>query len=363
MSTGTGAGTAECPPIPSGASARKSAGASGSRPKAFLIDTPNNPFFHDVLRPDALERLRGLLDLDPRIVTPDSFPRLAEDLLEAEVLVGTWGFPVQLAEDLAALPKLRLVLYAGGSVKGLARPFLERGIEVVTGKDTNAVAVAEFCLAQILLSNKGYFRNTRMCRRPETAHQLTAYTGPGNYGETVALLGYGAIARHLRGLLRGVHLKVLVVDPTIDLSDAEDEGIELVSLERAFEDALLVSNHLPNLATLQNVLGADLFRRLPESATFINTGRGQQVDEPGLIEVLRERPDLTALLDVTHPEPPLPGSPLYDLPNVHLSSHIAGVVGNERRRLTDSIEAECKRFLQGEKLHHATRLEELELMA
>jgi phosphoglycerate dehydrogenase-like enzyme len=355
--------TAESSPNTPSNSVRKSAGLTGMRPKAFLLNTPDNPFFHDVLRPDALERLRELLDLDQRIVTPDSFPLLAKDLLEAEVLVGTWGFPIQLAKDLAALPKLRLVLYAGGSVKALARPFLERGIKVVSAQQTNAVAVAEFCLAQILLSNKGYFRNTRMCRRPDTAHQLLAYTGPGNYGQTVALLGYGAIARHLRGLLRGIHLKVLVVDPTINLSDAEDEEIELVSMERAFKDAMLVSNHLPNLENLQNVLGANFFRSMPENATFINTGRGQQVDELGLIEVLRERSDLTALLDVTNPEPPLPGSPLYDLPNVQLSSHIAGVVGKERRRLTDSIEAECQRFLQGEKLHYATRLEDLELMA
>ena len=360
----TDVGIAECPPFAStsGASVGNSAGSIGLRPKAFLLDTPGNPFFHEVLRPVVLERLRQLLDLDSRIVTPYSFSGLENDLAEAEVLVGTWGFPVQLAEDLAVLPKLRLVLYAGGTVKSFARPFLERGIEVVGGRHTNAVAVAEFCLAQIILSNKGYFRNTRMCRHPETAHQLVAYTGPGNYGETVALLGYGAIARHLRGLLRNLNLKVLVVDPTVDSLDAASEGIELVGLERAFEDALLVSSHLPNFPSLQNVLGADLFRRMPEGATFLNTGRGQQVDEAGLIEVLRERADLTALLDVTHPEPPLPGSPLYNLPNVQLSSHIAGVVGNERRRLTDLIEAECKRYLQGEKLQHATRLEELELM-
>ena len=100
-----------------------------------------------------------------------------------------------------------------------------------------------------------------------------------------------------------------------------------------------------------------------KGATFINTGRGQQVDEEGLVTVLRERTDLFALLDVTHPEPPLAGSPLYELPNVQLSSHIAGVVGNERRRLTDLIETELERFLKGTPLQHAARLEELERMA
>ena len=227
----------------------------------------------------------------------------------------------------------------------------------------NAVAVAEFCLAQIILSNKGYFRNTLMCREPQTAHQSIAHTGPGNYGETVALLGYGAIARQLRGLLRMLNLKVLVLDPTLSSSEAQKEEVELVDFQCAFETALVVSNHLPNLPALEKVLRADLFRRMRPNATFINTGRGQQVDEDGLVEVLRDRPDLTALLDVTHPEPPLPGSPLYKLPNVQLSSHIAGVVGDERRRLTDLIETELVQFLKGAPMHHSATLEELERIA
>lgn len=66
-----------------------------------------------------------------------------------------------------------------------------------------------------------------------------------------------------------------------------------------------------------------------QGATFINTGRGAQVDEAGLIEVFKRRPDLTALLDITCPEPPEDGSELYTLPNIHLSSHIAGSKNDE----------------------------------
>ena len=72
-------------------------------------------------------------------------------------------------------------------------------------------------------------------------------------------------------------------------------------------------------------------------ATFINTGRGAQVIERDLIAVLADWPGLTAFLDVTWPEPPEKESPLYALPNVSLSSHIAGSINDEVVRMADYV--------------------------
>jgi len=69
-------------------------------------------------------------------------------------------------------------------------------------------------------------------------------------------------------------------------------------------------------------------------ATFINTGRGAQVVEEALADVLRSRPDLTAVLDVTWPEPPVAGHPFYSLPNCVLTPHIAGSSGDEVHRMS-----------------------------
>ena len=335
----------------------------GTRPRAFVVGTQGNEYPQEIFSPEVRAKFGAFIDLDSRVVTPQNFGSLRHDLASAEILLGTWGFPVDLASALAALPKLRLVLYGAGSVKGFAEPFLQRGIPVVGGRDANAVAVAEFCLAQIILCNKGYFRNTRMCRAVETAHQSVAYTGSGNYGETIALLGYGAIARRLRKMLHLLCLRVLVVDPTIDSVIAQKEQIQLVSLDDAFANASVVSNHLPDLAQLELAITGRHFRLMRPSASFINTGRGRQVDESALAEVFREREDLTALLDVTRIEPPDRESPLYSLPNVQISSHIAGVVGDERRRLTDLLLQELSRFLCVEPLQHASRIQDLELMA
>jgi len=69
-----------------------------------------------------------------------------------------------------------------------------------------------------------------------------------------------------------------------------------------------------------------------------------------MIEVLRQRPDLFAVLDVTYPEPPQPGSPLYTLPNVVLTPHIAGSMDGECRRMGRTMVEELRRYLAGEPL-------------
>jgi phosphoglycerate dehydrogenase-like enzyme len=204
--------------------------------------------------------------------------------------------------QLDRLPALRAVFYAAGSVRSFATSLLARDILVVSAWAANAVPVAEFTLAQILLANKGYFRNVAEYRGPE--HRRGAFSGRGNFGATVSLLGAGQIGRKLIELLRPFHLRVLVWDPFLSPNDAEALGVEKVQLSEAFARGDVVSNHLANVPDTVGLLNGALFASLPPNATFINTGRGATVNEPEMIRVLRERPDLFALLDVTDPEPP-----------------------------------------------------------
>lgn len=100
------------------------------------------------------------------------------------------------------------------------------------------------------------------------------------------------------------------------------------------------------------MLDRRLFERLREGATFINTGRGAQVVEADLIAVLKERPDLTALLDVTAPEPPAADSELWRLPNVAISPHIGGTTGHEVVRLADCAIEEFEVWRTGKPLRY-----------
>lgn len=308
------------------------------------------------------ERIAARTDLLPGVIIPARLSEHLPALRDVEVIFSTWGMPALTGEQLDALPRLKAVFYAAGSVQGFARPLLARGITVVSAWRANAVPVAEFTLAQILLAGKGYFRNEREYGG-SPGGGLPAFRGPGNYGETVALLGAGAVGRVLIDLLRPFRLRVVVFDPFLSDAAAAEMGVERVSLEEAFARAFVVSNHLADKPETEGLIDGGRLSLLRDGAVFINTGRGRTVAEAGLVETLRRRPDLTALLDVTHPEPLPPDSPLLGLPNVRVTSHIAGSNNDETRRMADYCIEEFDRYARGEPLHHAVTLEMLDVMA
>ena len=236
------------------------------------------------------KQIAEVTDLMPEIVNAGNFDSM--DLKDVEVIFSTWGMMCFTDEQLDRMPNLKAVFYGAGATDYFARPLLARGIKVISAWKANAIPVAEFVLAQIILSMKNYFSN----------NWNNKFAGPGCYGETVALIGAGAISSKLQEMLKVLNLNVLVIPSRPER--------RTISLEEAFRTAYVVSNHLPNREDNQKVLTKELFASMRQGATFINTGRGAQVDEAGLIEVLKARPDLTALLDVTFPEPPEAGSEL-----------------------------------------------------
>jgi phosphoglycerate dehydrogenase-like enzyme len=324
-------------------------------PKVALIANPSwlpeEPIAH-VYGEQRLARLRGMADVHPMVLTSANLSQELPKLAEVEALFSTWGMIALTPDQIAHMPKLKAVFYAAGAAGGFAGPFIDRGISVCSAVEANAIPVAEFCLGQILLSCKGYFANTQRCR--DGIYPPRDTIGRGVYGETVALLGIGAISRHLLRLLAPMHLQVVAVSNYLagrPESEVRAMGIErLVSLEEAFAQGYVVSNHLPDKPGNKGIIGARHFASMRPGATFINTGRGAQVDEAGMVEVLARRTDLTALLDVTHPEPPVAGSPLNSMPNIFRSSHIAGSANDEVRRLADWMIDDFERMLAGKPL-------------
>ena len=280
------------------------------------------------------KQIAEVTDLMPEIVNAGNFDSV--DLKDVEVIFSTWGMMNFTGEQLDRMPNLKAVFYGAGATDYFARPLLARGIKVISAWKANAIPVAEFVLAQIILSMKNYFSN----------NWNNKFAGPGCYGETVALIGAGAISSKLQEMLKvlNMNLNVLVIPSRPER--------RTISLEEAFRTAYVVSNHLPNREDNQKVLTREMFASMRQGATFINTGRGAQVDEAGLIEVLKARPDLTALLDVTFPEPPEAGSELYTLPNVRLTTHIAGSLNDEVHRMADYVIGDYLHFAAGEPLEH-----------
>lgn len=308
--------------------------------------------------------------------TPDNvvsvFGRKDQVFCKADILKGgfedtryifsTWGMPAFTEQEIRTyLPSVRAVFYGAGTVQGFARPFLNCGVKVFSAWAANAVPVAEYTVAQIILANKGFFKTMRYTDR--SASNTLAKQYPGNYDVAVGIIGAGMIGKLVIRMLKAYNLDVLVFDPFLPDEKARELGVQKVSLETLFTECQVVSNHLANNEQTKNMLTGQLFEKMRPYATFINTGRGAQVVEPDMIRVLQERPDLTAVLDVTYPEPPEENSLLYMLPNCILTPHIAGSLGNEVRRMGKYMEQEYDCFLQGKPCRYEVTLDMLQTMA
>jgi phosphoglycerate dehydrogenase-like enzyme len=175
----------------------------------------------------------------------------------------------------------------------------------------------------------------------------------------VALLGAGAVATKLIELIQHFKLEVIVFDPSLTKERAEGLGVKAVTLGTAFREGLVVSNHLIDNPATVGLIDAELLGSMRRGATFINTGRGRTVRTQDLVQVLSYRHDLTALLDVTDPEPLPDNSPLRGLANVIVSTHIAGAIGDELLRLADCAIEEFDRLRQGKALRYQVFIHDL----
>ncbi|RXZ67143.1 hydroxyacid dehydrogenase [Agromyces albus] len=265
-------------------------------------------------------------------------------LARADALLTGWDTPPLTAAALDAAPRLRHVIHAGGAVEWLF-PDGGRGIEASDTGAVNATPVAEYALAMVLLANKDAFRARELYRdRRAYIDREEEFEASGNHIRTVGVVSASRTGRALIELLRPfATLRVLVYDPYLGARDAHALGVESVTLAQLMRSSDVVTLHPPVLPDTIGMISEEMLALLPDGATLINTARGEIVDQAALERELRSR-RIKAILDVSEPEPLPASSPLYDLPNVFLTPHIAGSMGTELRRMGDEVAAILTRF-------------------
>ena len=329
----------------------------------FLCDVPS--VISMVYPPETVARLKAEAHLDEVVFTKADVLAKPDAFTDVSYIFSTWEMPVFTKGEISTyFPGLKCVFYGAGSVQSFARPFLELGITVISAWVANAVPVAEYTVSQILLANKGMFSTSRLLkqgRSTESIHCRGQY--PGNFDVAVGLIGVGQISRLVIQLLRQHRLRIKVCSHSLSEHAAKELGVELCSLEELFATCQVVSNHLADNPSTKGRLQKKHFASMLPYATFLNTGRGAQVVEADLANVLKHRPDLTAVLDVTDPEPPLEEHPFYHLPNCILTPHIAGSSGREVYRMSEYMIDEFIRFRDGEPCRYVVTLDMLKTMA
>ncbi|MBP2414725.1 phosphoglycerate dehydrogenase-like enzyme [Arthrobacter stackebrandtii] len=298
---------------------------------------------------DALDSGADLLSREP--MTEFTSPQSLALLAEAEALITGWGTAMIDAAVLDAAPNLRYILHSAGTVKyHVGEACWERGIQVSTAADANSVPVAEYTVAMVILANKRVLQVGRKVHAQRTmVHAEAEFPSLGNYNKRVGIIGASKIGRHVMRLLAQYELEVVLADPFVSDAEATALGASKVTLEELCATSDVVSLHAPSLPSTRNMINAELIAGFKSGATFINTARGEIVDQDALLARI-QRGDLYAVLDVTTPWDLPPDSGLFTHPNVLLTPHMAGSLGTELERMAMSTVAEAHRLGRGEPL-------------
>jgi len=320
----------------------------------------------NIYGPDQIRQIEEMTTLlHPPLTGVEILSR--PDLLEkADIIFSGWGMCQADRSFLDTAAHLKALFYGAGSVRGfMTDDLMASGIPVTTAYAANAVPVAEFTFAQIIMAlKKGfYFARSGFGTGAWEREKADRENIPGCYGSTVGLVSLGMIGSRVLNLLSHLDVRIKVYDINRDEALAVEKGFTYCSLEEVFESCDVVSLHTAYLPATKGMITPSLLQSMKQGASLINTARGGLIDEPGMISVLRERSDLSAYLDVLSPEPPSRDNPLLSMSNVFITPHIAGSLQTECRRMGQIAVEECRRFLSGEPLMWQVTEKMLETMA
>lgn len=347
---------------PSGSVLERDAGSlTGVRPRAaFLLDPAS---LNLIYGPEEMKELTRLTQLSEIVVPFRDWRLYPHVLADAEYLFSGWSAPLMDEAFLRTAPKLRAVFYGAGSVRYFLTPaFWERDIVVTSASLANAIPVAEYTVGTTLLSLRHFWSMSREASQGRGWGDHTRPI-PGSFRATVGLLSFGAIGRTAARMLRNFDLRVIVHCPYLEKEEAASCGVERVGLDELFRRSDVVSVHTPVLPETIGLVDGRLMELMKPGATLINTARGVILAQREVEAVLRRRPDLHAILDVTDPEPPQPDDSLLSLPNVIVTPHIAGSHGRDCQRMGHYMVEDLKNLLAGRPLRWRVTRDHLERMA
>lgn len=324
-------------------------GSSRNRPGALVLN--RFPFTGTVYNQSALEWIGNHFDVRASDWSGKDLRDSCETYESVQALFATWGLPPLDPPILERLPNLRIVFHAAGAWETRYTEAAQaRGIVFCNTVDLNSEYVARQTCASIILALKGFF-STRESMRSGQPWAEAASLARGCYRASVGLVGFGNIGRKVAEFLKRDGITVHACDPGIAEEAMAEHGVHpAANLENLFAESHVVSLHLPGIRETERIISRRLLERLPHGGTLLNTSRGSVIDEEALLETLRSRPDVTAILDVCASEPADPDSPLLAQSNCFLTPHISGAIGREREHLGDAMVEESLRWLRGEPL-------------
>jgi len=293
----------------------------------------------------ALESLKTHGDVDLYTSRPDTQDELIRRIRGAHTVVNIRAYCKFTAEVLQACPGLKhLAVWGTGTDHVDLAAAKARGILVTNTPNTATDSVAEQGLALMLaVARKIPFIDAQVKRGEWVRGMLTQLAG-----KTLGVLGTGAIGMRMAQLGKGIGMHVIAWTYHPDPVKAEALGWRyLPTMAEVLQQADVVSLHLRYSPDTEHIIGVKELALMKPTALFVNTARGQLVDQKALYEALHNSQIAGAGLDVFEQEPIDPHDPLLTLPNVVLSPHTAGTTPEAFMNGLELCAANVAAFLAG----------------
>jgi len=285
---------------------------------------------------------------------PDVWP-------EVEVLCTFGALP-----EVAQAPRLRWVqLLSAGANHAIDHPVFRDDVLLTTASGIHAINIGELVMLMLLAWGQrllSLIEHQRRATWPENRFEL--FLPQELRGATIGIIGYGSIGREVGRLASAFGMRVLALDESEAPVDCgymisgvgDPEGVipdrfyRPDGMRRMLTECDYVVIAVPLTDATRNLIGAEELRAMRSSAFLINIARGGVVDEPALIQALREGWIAGAGLDVFVQEPLPSDSPLWGMENVILTPHIAGMTPHYNERAADLFAENLQRYLSGQPL-------------
>jgi phosphoglycerate dehydrogenase-like enzyme len=291
--------------------------------------------------PDIPERIHmGELpaNVDVRLVPPE--PEPVPDLADVGLIVPFMRTRTPLLELLAGgQGRLRVIQTLSAGVDWLVGRVPEH-VMVCNARGVYDAPLAEWVVGAILAMQRGLVQS----RDAQARREWDAIEPPELSGRRVVILGLGSIGTAIADRLRPFGVEVIGVGRT-----ARDGVRGLADLDEVLRGAEILVNILPLTSETSGLLDARRLGLLPDGALLVNAGRGRTIETAALVAELRTG-RIRAALDVTDPEPLPPDHPLWGLPNVLISPHMAGDSPASTIRAFELAGDQVRRFAAGEPL-------------
>ncbi len=301
-----------------------------------LLTNPMDAAGIALLQPHAEVRLASAVD----------HTTLRREAAPADVMVVRAFLPVDIFDH---APRLLACVRQGAGVDMIpVDAATAHGVIVSNVPGVNARAVAEYCAAQFLLHGRRIGCMDRMLRRDgwATARAL-ADDVCELHGKTVGIVGVGHIGAQVAAICHhGLGMRVLGYQRRLEQLPAI---VEAATLDRIFTDSDFIALCCPLTPETRHLADARRIGLMKPTAVLVNVARGPVVDQAALVAALRERRIGGAGLDVFEQQPLAPGDPLFELDNVVLTPHLAGLSVESTRRMSVIAAEDALRILAGDK--------------